>query len=132
MDTSVSFNHVGPQFRVSDVAAAVMFYSTVLGFEVDYFAGDPPRYAVVCRDEVYIHLCTGDGWSSELGPGAAFIAVNGALALWQQIEEYADLDVVYQLEERDYGDGVRVFDFAIGDVDGNVLRIGELLGDESS
>ena len=36
------FNHVGPQFAVRDVTVAVSFYSTVLGFGVDYLDGDQP------------------------------------------------------------------------------------------
>ncbi|MCP4903135.1 MAG: hypothetical protein GY906_39745 [bacterium] len=125
MSQELRFNHVGPQFKVKDVADAVAFYSTALGFEVDYFSGDPPSYAVVFRDEVYVHLCSGDDWAKGLGPSAAFIAVKGIAELWEHVEEFADIEMIYPLDDRDYGDEVRFSDFAIADLDGNILRIGE-------
>lgn len=54
----MTFTHCAPELPVGDVGASITFYAEVLGFEVDYKSGEPPSYAVVVRDEVYIHLCS--------------------------------------------------------------------------
>ncbi len=127
MSKDLRFDHVGPQFKVKDVGDAVAFYSTALHFEVDYFTGDPPTYAVVSRDNVYLHLFSAGELAEKTGPGVAFVVVQGIAELWEVVEEFADIDMVYPLKDRDYGEGVRFTDFAIADPDGNVLRIGEQL-----
>lgn len=130
MSDDLRFDHVSPQFRVHDVAESAAFYSAALHFEVMYFAGDPPTYAVVCRDEVYLHLCAGSGWAENLGAGAAFITVSDVDELWERVDGFADVEIVYPLEDRDYGDGVLFRDFALSDPDGNVLRIGQEIDSE--
>lgn len=43
-------NSVAPQLFVSDVKASREFFTTKLGFVVDFIYGDPPFYAQVVRD----------------------------------------------------------------------------------
>jgi uncharacterized glyoxalase superfamily protein PhnB len=40
-----------PVLQVADVAAAIAYYRDVLGFEVDFVAGDPPIHARVSSGE---------------------------------------------------------------------------------
>jgi catechol 2,3-dioxygenase-like lactoylglutathione lyase family enzyme len=122
----IHFDHVGPQFRVESVAASVEFYKQVLGFDIDYSQGSPPIYAVVFRDNVYIHLCEEGPQKAEIGPGCSFIVISEVEQLWSQIQVYA-VDVVEPLRENDYGQGLRVKEFSIRDPDQNILRIGELI-----
>ena len=127
MDNKISFNHVGPHFAVRDVSRAKSFYQSVLGFGLDYLAGEPPQYAVVFRDEVYIHLSLSNDPGFTPGGGRAFIAVSGIEQLWEQVSSAAKESVCESLEDRDYGHGVRFRGFAIRDLDGNILRIAEPL-----
>ena len=43
-----------PYFPVADVAAAGEYYRTVLGFQCEYAAGEPPIFAVYSRSNVPI------------------------------------------------------------------------------
>ena len=127
MANQISFNHVGPHFAVRDMGRAKSFYQTVLGFGLDYLNGEPPQYAVVFRDEVYIHLSLSKDPEFTPGSGRAFIAVSGVEYLWEQVGSAAKDSICKSLEDRDYGHGVRFREFAIRDPDGNILRIAEPL-----
>jgi catechol 2,3-dioxygenase-like lactoylglutathione lyase family enzyme len=127
MGEQTRFEHVGPHFAVRDVTRAKSFYERVLGFGLEYLDGEPPEYAVVFRDEVYIHLSVSNHRSFSPGGGRAFIAVSGVEHLWERVRSEADESICESLEERDYGHGVRFRGFAIQDIDGNILRIGEPL-----
>ncbi|MDH4196378.1 MAG: VOC family protein [Candidatus Aminicenantes bacterium] len=121
------FNHAGPHFAVREVSRAMSFYQNVLGFGLDYIDGDPVRYAVVFRDEVYIHLSLSNDPGFNPGGGRAFVAVGGVDHVWERVWSEAKGSVCESLENRDYGHGVRFRGFAIKDPDGNVLRIAEPL-----
>ncbi len=127
MNTRVRYSHVAPQFVVKDVEASVAFYSAALGFNVDYRNGEPPQYAVVCRDEVYIHLSAPDHPAFAAGAGSVFIVVSGIDQLWSRIETSFPEAVHGELEDRDYGQSIRFRVFCLVDPDGNILRIGEPL-----
>jgi predicted enzyme related to lactoylglutathione lyase len=127
MANQTSFNHVAPHFAVRDVSRAKSFYQTVLGFGLDYINGEPPQYAVVFRDEVYIHLSLSKDPGFTPGGGRAFIAVSGVEQLWEQVRSAAEESICESLEDRDYGHSVRFKEFAIRDIDGNILRIAEPL-----
>jgi predicted enzyme related to lactoylglutathione lyase len=120
----VRFNHCAPQFIVQDVARSLEFYKNYLGFEIDYLRGSPPGYAVVYRDDVYIHLCLPESRSFNLVPGCVFIAIRGIDKIWDHIKS-TDTEIIDQLAERDFGSDVRFRIFTIKDPDKNVLRIGE-------
>ena len=121
------FNHIAPHFAVRDVPRAVSFYKNVLGFGVDYLDGDPVRYAVVFRDEVYIHLSARNPPGFDPGGGRAFVAVSGVEPVWERVRSEAPASVCEPLENRDYGHGARFIGFAVKDPDGNLLRIAEPL-----
>ena len=121
------FNHVAPHFAVRDVSKAVSFYQNVLDFGLDYIDGDPVRYAVVFRDEVYVHLSLSNHPGFDPGGGRAFVAVSGVEHVWERARSEAPASVCESLENRDYGHGVRFRGFAVKDPDGNVLRIAEPL-----
>jgi catechol 2,3-dioxygenase-like lactoylglutathione lyase family enzyme len=118
------FEHIAPHFHVTDVQRARLFYERVLGFSLDYSDGQPPHYAVMCRDDVYVHLSHPGPHGLPRHPGAAFIAIANVASLWEQVRALPDC-VVEPLTDADYGGGVRFTVFAMRDPDGNLLRIGE-------
>ena len=124
MNERIRFNHCAPQFVVQDVDKSVDFYSRVLGFGIDYLSDSPASYAVVYRDDVYIHLCLQKTHDFEFGPGGAFIAVTGVDAIWEDVQK-EDVNTVNPLANQDYGSGIHFRVFTIHDLDTNVLRIGE-------
>jgi predicted enzyme related to lactoylglutathione lyase len=109
---------------VQDISRSLDFYKNVLGFGVDYLSGSPPAYAVVYRDEVYIHLCLPAAQNSNPGTSAVFIAVNGVEELWNRVKNEG-IEIIDQLAEKDYGQKVCFRVFTIKDPDKNILRIGE-------
>jgi hypothetical protein len=97
--------------------------------QVDHYFGtkvkDPSTYAVVFRDEVYIHLCDQNGLDYQIGgPGAVFIAITGIDELWHRVKNSESM-IMVALCDMDFGHGVRFHIFTIKDPDDNVLRIGE-------
>jgi catechol 2,3-dioxygenase-like lactoylglutathione lyase family enzyme len=124
MSDKIRFNHCGPQFIVQDVAKSIDFYSKVLGFSIDYLSGSPPSYAVVYRDDVYIHLSLQELQDFKLGPGCAFIAVTGVEEIWKKFQKN-NVDIIFPLANQDYGSAVHFSVFTIYDLDKNVLRIGK-------
>jgi len=131
MSDTIVFNHVGPHFLIQDVSRSIEFYARILGFHLEYVAGSPPLYAVVFRDDVYIHLSKTGALGFPSGPGCAFIAVSGVDSLWQRVAA-AKPEIVEPLADQDYGHGVLFRVFTIRDPDGNVLRIGQPLSTQDN
>jgi len=127
MNDGVRFNHVGPQFAVENVEKAISFYAAVLVFGLDFLNGDPPHYAVVFRDDVYIHLSRPHPPNFVPGGGHAFVAVSGVDVIWERARSEAPNSITQPLEDLDYGHEVRFRVFALSDPAGNTLRIGEPL-----
>jgi len=124
MNDATIFNHVGPHFLIQDVSRSIEFYVRVLGLLLEYVDGSPPLYAVVFRDDVYIHLSRTGAPGYPSGPGCAFISVSGVDELWQRVAA-AKPEIVEPLADKDFGHGVLFRVFTIRDPDGNVLRIGQ-------
>ena len=127
MSVTERFNHVGPQFAVADLERAVGFYAAALGFQLDYLDGQPPHYAVVFRDEVYIHLCLPEPSAFPAGGSRAFVAVSGVDTIWERARLEAPDAIDQPIQDLDYGHGVRFRVFSVSDPAGNTLRIGEPL-----
>ena len=118
------YNHSASQFAVKNVTKSIEFYSEILSFGIDYVSGSPPGYAVVYRDEVYIHLCNLSIPEYRIGPGCTFISVSGVDKIWENIQD-KDIEIISPISNRDFGSGVLFRIFEICDLDKNVLRIGE-------
>ena len=89
-------------FVVKDLAAAIKFYSDVLGFSTDYISESPGTYAVVFRDDVYIHLSVKETKFPFLGPGRVFIVVNEIDDLWKQVTN-SKAEIIEPISNKDYG-----------------------------
>ncbi|MDM0043640.1 VOC family protein [Variovorax dokdonensis] len=78
LGTRHQFHGVQPVLPVADVTRAARYFCDVLGFEIDFIAGEPPSYARVKKgtdrrhgDPVYIRLwqCRSggaSGWKGEI------------------------------------------------------------------
>src|ERR1700760_3254020 len=106
------FGKAIPVFRVKSVAAAVEYYTTVMGF---HYQWGSEMFASVSREKSTIFLCEGD--QGHFGTW-----------VWIGVNDVAELDA----ELRAKGAKIRhaptnypwAYEMQVEDLDGNVLRLG--------
>lgn len=111
-----------PIVAVSDVAAAVRWWTEVLGFGIDFVYGDPPTHAGVLA---------APGWtggprvqlsqrpSDEIGGATVYVTVSDVDALAERAIS-AGTTVVTPLGRRPWG----AHEIELADADGNRIRLG--------
>lgn len=116
-----------PYFPVADAGRSARYYADVLGFEIEYLAGDPPVFGIVARDGLALMFRRVADPSvirpSERQGGTwdAFFWVSGVTALHEELTGRG-ADAVYPPT---YQPGYGMLEFAIRDPDGHVLGFGE-------
>jgi catechol 2,3-dioxygenase-like lactoylglutathione lyase family enzyme len=113
------FRRVVPDLPVREVAAAVRFWTDVLGFRVGYTSGQPPVYAVVARDDVEIALHAERGPAHRAGHARCYIKVTNVQAAYDEFRARG-VRVLQELSAHSYG----LKDFVIADSDGNQIGVG--------
>jgi catechol 2,3-dioxygenase-like lactoylglutathione lyase family enzyme len=109
-----------PILPVSDLAASISYYETVLGFSLGWKWGDPPRLASVCRDRVELNLALRDSSSTRAQIGKVYVQLTGIERYYAQITQ-AGARVAVPLAARAYG----MKDCRVLDPDANELSFGE-------
>lgn len=109
-------------FHVSDLDAALQYYTHVLGFSMDF------RYGTIAGlkyDEVFIQLSAPNPGVTKkaIGEGHVYIFCDEVDEYYQQITEKGAF-ITIAPEDRDYG----MRDFGVKDVDGNRLDFGKETG----
>jgi catechol 2,3-dioxygenase-like lactoylglutathione lyase family enzyme len=110
-------HHAG--LLVSDVAAAVEFYTTKLGFKLGFISGDPPDFAGVNLDRVQIFLQRGVPTPEG---GAVYFVVGDADEL-HEFHRANGVEIGQALTDQPYG----LRDYSIRDLYGYYLRFGHPL-----
>lgn len=123
-----TFEYTGTILKSEDIRKSVDFYKTLLNFSVDYISGDPPNYAVIYKDNVYLHLSNDKTLPYLAQVSCAFIIVKGINQIYNEVLRNK-CTLIYQLKHQDHGQGVKMVEFTFRDIDGNVLRISELFDD---
>ena len=108
-------------FHVSSLEIALLYYTTVLGFQQAFIFGD---YAGICTGEVSLHLCgpNNQGIKKTIGQGHLCIDIE-KIEIYYQTLVQKQVKIVYPIGDREYG----MRDFAISDPDGNYLVFGQPL-----
>jgi catechol 2,3-dioxygenase-like lactoylglutathione lyase family enzyme len=106
------FEGVNPIFRVHSVEASIAYYTSALGFKVDW---QTPGFASVSRGRSAIFLSQGD--QGHAG-GWVWIGVGDADVL---LEEYRRTGAKIRHEPTNYP---WAYEMQVEDLDGNVLRFG--------
>lgn len=113
---------VSPVFAVADLAAAIAYYRDKLlfrsRFEWTDDGGEPPRYSIMLRDAVELHLSS----SAQRGPAMAYCFVDRIDAYYPQVRE-AGATITEALTDQPWD----MREFAVTDLDGNTLVFGEHL-----
>jgi hypothetical protein len=111
-----------------DLGATAAFYER-LGFERSGLWED--EYLIVMRGEVGLHFVCEPGMDPYSSASACYLYVEDADALYA---EYAALDLPAEGIPRLHGAPVdtdyKLREFAVVDLDGNLLRIGSFVGEQ--
>ena len=127
LGTQHQFHGVQPVLPVADAARAARYFRDVLGFEIDFIAGEPPSYARVKKgddrrhgDPVYIRLwqCTGAPVSGRAWKGEIVIHVGLDVDGLHDAYARRGVTIVEPLVSQPWG----LREFAIREPDGHVLR----------
>lgn len=111
---AVPFEGVTPILRVADTAASIDYYTTKLGFRLDWQDAQS-GFASVSRGKCHIFLCPGD----QGHPGTwIWVGVGNADAL---LEEYRRTGAKIRHLPTNYP---WAYEMQVEDPDGNVLRFG--------
>lgn len=104
---------------VSDIPAAVDFYTTRLGFALGFTWGDPPTFAGVNLGKVQMFLQKG---TPEPKGCAVYFLVGDADMLYE-FHRANGVDVAMEIGDRDYG----IRDYVVHDLHGYYLTFGHHL-----
>jgi catechol 2,3-dioxygenase-like lactoylglutathione lyase family enzyme len=116
---SVECEELHPCLAVTDVGAAVQFYTEKLGFRLGFTWGDPMEMAGVNLGEMQIMLEPGPRGPRER---AAFFNISDADALYAFHVE-SGVEIVYPIADRPWG----FRNYTVRDPDGNTMVFGHRL-----
>jgi len=116
----ISLDRVFPILAVADLAAAVVYYTDVLGFHEAWRWGDPPARVGVARDRVELQLVQAGTPGAPVGDAVVYCHVRGVDALYAECTTRG-ADICMPLADRGFG----LRDFRVRDLDGNILGFGE-------
>jgi catechol 2,3-dioxygenase-like lactoylglutathione lyase family enzyme len=116
-----------PGLAVSDILAAVEFYSKKLGFHLAFTWGDPPTFAGVNLGHVQIFLQLGTpnpkGSSVYFALGCGDASAGSGTDELYEFHRANGVEIVNPPADRDYG----IRDYSVRDLDGYYLTFGEHL-----
>jgi catechol 2,3-dioxygenase-like lactoylglutathione lyase family enzyme len=105
-----------PGLTVTDVLAAVDFYTTKLGFQLGFTWGEPAAFAGVNLDKVQIFLQQG---KPAPGGTSVYFKVGDADELYA-FHQTNGVEIAEPIDDRDYG----IRDYSVRDLDGYYLTFG--------
>ncbi|MCW5940739.1 MAG: VOC family protein [Fimbriimonadaceae bacterium] len=114
----VNCERLHPGLAVADLAVAVAFYTSKLGFRLEFTWGEPPTMAGVTLGSTSVHLFEGPP------PGGArvFFVVGDADELFE-FQRANGVEILEPLGDRDY----EMRDYRVRDLDGNDLGFGHYI-----
>jgi len=112
----VECTRLNPTLRVRDVARAIDFYTSALGFRVGFKWGEPLRFAGMNFGEVQLFLQQGDVGSV---PAQVYFVVDDADAL-HEYQARQGARVLRPPADQEY----ELRDYTVADLDGNELTFG--------
>ena len=129
LGTQHQFHGVQPVLPVSDVSRAARYFCDVLGFELDFIAGEPPSYARVKKgcsngneaswgDPIYIRLWQCNARETRQWRGEIVIHVGQDIDGLHAAYRKRGVEVIEPPVSQPWG----LREFAIREPDGHLLR----------
>lgn len=109
-----------PTLSVADLSASIGFYTTKLGFSLDFTWGDPPTTAGLDLDKVSIHLREEN--PAPRGCGSIYFVVGNADELYD-FQRANGVSILQPLQNQPWG----FRDYRVRDHDGTELTFGHRL-----
>ena len=123
-DVAVRLASAVPQFTVADVVRTAEWYRDVLGFDIAGYWASPPMFAIVGRDDVYLHFNRSTGGEFRTGRAEggfdAYVHMSGVDALAAELRARG-AELLDGPEDRVYG----MREVVVRDCNGFVLAFGE-------
>jgi uncharacterized glyoxalase superfamily protein PhnB len=107
---------IQPVMQVADLPAAIAFYRDVLGFTVDFVAGDPPVHARLASGTLMIRLVPFEGGGARRDRSYSWIYVGRDLDGLFERYRAAGVEIVGAPTDQPWG----LRDFRIRDRDGHL------------
>lgn len=117
----VECDQVTAGLAVPDLAAAIDFYTSKLGFQLGFTWGEPPTFAGVNLGTIQAFLAKGTPTPSS-DTAAIFFLVGDADALFE-FHRANGVEIVVEIDDRDYG----IRDYSVRDLNGYQLAFGHHL-----
>lgn len=118
---SIECEQIHAGLAVSDIPAAIEFYTRKLGFEQSFTWGEPPTFAGVSLGKAEIFLAKGTPTPSA-ETGAVYFLVGDADQLYQ-FHRANGVEITQTIDDRPYG----IRDYTVGDLYGYHLVFGHHL-----
>ena len=112
----IDCTRLNPTLRVRDVARAIDFYTSRLGFRIGFEWGEPLRFAGMNFGEVQLFLQQGDPGSV---PAQVYFVVDDADAL-HAYQSAQGVNILRPPADQEY----ELRDYTVADLDGNELTFG--------
>lgn len=114
-----------PVLLVKDVVRAAAYYTDKLGFAVGRFWGEPPTFAIACRDGVSVMLNQVDA-GDNFRPNGAY---DGRFSVYIDVDDADALHAEYQSKGADIACPPEdmpymMREFQVRDLDGHLLGCG--------
>jgi catechol 2,3-dioxygenase-like lactoylglutathione lyase family enzyme len=116
---AIQFGRMAPTVTVSDMAAAIRFYTAVFGFEKTFENGNPVGFVILEKDQAELHLSLSANHRGTT-QNVAHLLVSDASALYA-VCEAKDVRIIKRLRDADYG----LRGFVLADPDGNRIDVGQ-------
>jgi len=106
-------------FHVSDLARSIDFYTTLLGFKVDFSVGEPANYAGLNWNGVLLHLGCQLPHTNSIGHGNVYLVFDEVDTIYKRLLD-AGVEFYSPIGDQPYG----MRDFCAKDPDGNQIGMG--------
>jgi catechol 2,3-dioxygenase-like lactoylglutathione lyase family enzyme len=121
----IECDQIHPGLEVSDIGAAVEFYTKKLGFRLSFTWGDPPDFAGVILGQVQVFLQLGTPNPKGCSVYFALGCADGGTDELYEFHRSNGVEIVTPPEDRDYG----IRDYTVRDLYGYRLTFGQHLLD---
>jgi catechol 2,3-dioxygenase-like lactoylglutathione lyase family enzyme len=124
-DTQPVLTSVAAHLYVRDLKASIDFFTTKLGFAVDFIYGEPPFYGQVSRDQAHLALRSTDEpfFAQDIREREGLLSASITLA---SAGEITDLFLTWQADQVPFAQTLRTEPwqaktFVVKDPDGNLI-----------